>query len=464
MHPMLNRLFSRARGALPLWRRSYDGASSGRRASGWGAMHNQQAAAQAARAPLSYRARSLMVNNAYASAAVDAWVAALTGTGIVPTPQERIAHRWLAWTDEADADGVGDFYALTALMVRGMIVDGESFALLINTPAGLRIRVLHPEQVDAALTRPLANGGRIVNGIEFDAFGTRVAYHILQDRPELGLGLKLTPVRVPAEDVVHLFRTDFAGQVRGVSWFAPALVRLAELDEWHGAQVMRQKIGALLTGFVTTVDGALPFDGEQDGSALIGSMEPGAMVVLPPGKDVRFSDPPAIASEANEFAKITLHEIAAALGLPYEVLTGDLSAVNYSSIRAGLVEWRRRIEMLQHNVIVFQALRPIWRRWATLERLAGRIEGRLEDLLAVRWITPKQQWVDPSKDVAAEIDAIGAGLMSRREAVAARGMDIAALDAEIAADNARAEALGLTFNAAAPKPAAVAPQRAETAA
>ncbi|QJP14336.1 phage portal protein [Starkeya sp. ORNL1] len=455
MSGFLSTLFNRAKAAKPWWSRSYEGASSGRRALGWSAMRNQHSAAQAARAPLSYRARSLVANNAYAAAAVEAWAAALIGTGIVPTVKAVIAARWLAWTDEADADGVGDFYALTALMVRGMVIDGESFALLINAPAGLRLRVLHPEQVDAALTRPLPNGGRIVNGIEFDAFGTRVAYHIFKDRPELGLGLPLTPVRVPAEDVVHLFRTDFPGQVRGVSWFAPALVRLAELDEWHGAQIMRQKVGALVTGFVTSVDGAVPFDGEQDGSALIGSLEPGAMVVLPPGKDVRFSDPPAIAEEANSFAKITLHEIAAALGLPYEILTGDLSAVNYSSIRAGLVEWRRRIEMVQHNVIVFQALRPIWRRWVTLELLASRIEGEFAAVLAVRWICPRQQWVDPSKDVKAEIDAIGAGLMSRREAVASRGMDIEALDTEIAADQARAKTLGLAFTAGGAAPTAL---------
>ncbi|MBS7544366.1 phage portal protein [Ancylobacter oerskovii] len=452
MNGFLASFFDRAINALRPSQRSYEGASASRRASGWGKMANQHGAAQAARAPLAQRARYLVANNPHA-AIRSAWTTALVGTGIVPAITGKLAERWTAWTDEADADGMCDFYGLTALMVGGMIVDGEALALMIATPAGLRIRVLHPDQLDASLTRPLAAGGRIVNGVEFDMFGTRVAYWIIKERPEIGLGLNLQPVRVPAEDVIHLFRPDFPGQVRGVSWFAPAILRLGEIDEWHGAQLTRQKIGALLAGVITTNDGAVPFGGEAQGEAIIGSLEPGAMVVLPPGKDVSFSNPPAIAQEANDFARITLHEIAAALGLPYEVLTGDLSAVNYSSIRAGLVEWRRRIEMLQHNVIVFQALRPIWRRWVMLESLAGRIEGRIEDLLPVRWITPKQQWVDPGKDVQAEIDAINAGLMSRREAVAARGMDVAALDAEIAADKAREASLGLSFAAPAKAPA-----------
>ncbi|MGA0562841.1 phage portal protein [Ancylobacter sp. VNQ12] len=439
----LTRIFSR------LWKRSYEGASTGRRTAGWGTMRNQHAAAEAARRPLTNRSRYLVANNPHAAAAKAAWVAALVGTGVVPAVTDKLAAQWTAWTDEADADGLSDFYGLTAIMVGGMVVDGEALALKIATPAGLRIRVLDPDQLDASLTRPLVDGGRIVNGVEFDVFGTRVAYWIVKEQPEIGLGLTLSPVRVPAEDVIHMFRVDFPGQVRGISWFAPALLRLAEHDEWHGAQLTRQKIGALLTGFVTTNDGAAPFSGDSQGDALIGSMEPGALNVLPPGKDVSFSDPPAIAQEANDFARITLREIATALGLPYEVLTGDLSSVNYSSIRAGLVEWRRRIEMIQHNVIVFQALRPIWHRWVMIETLAGRIDDRVEDLLPVRWITPKVQWVDPAKDVQAEIDAINAGLMSRREAVAARGMDIGALDTEIAADKAREATLGLSFNAAA---------------
>jgi capsid protein len=115
--------------------------------------------------------------------------------------------------------------------------------------------------------------------------------------------------------------------------------------------------------------------------------------------------------------------------------------------RAGLVEWRRRVEAVQHNVIAFQALRPIWRRWAATEVLSGRVATTLDAAMLMKFITPKQQWVDPSKDVQAELDAIAGGLMSRREAVTSRGVDIEALDAEVAADNARVKDLRLTFTA-----------------
>lgn len=438
--------------------RSYDGAAGGRRWRGHSETPVTVAAMNAARGPLARRARYLVANNPLAASAVEAWVSALVGTGIKgqsahrdPDTRAALNLAFEAWTDHADADGLTDFYGLQALMVQRMVVDGEAFAVLVNDADGFRIRLIDAEQVDASLTRPLPDGGMIVQGIELDATGRRLAYHILPQRPGLLFAeVALTPRRVPAEDVVHLFRPETAGQVRGVSWFAPVMLRLADLDQWRDAQLVRQKVAAMLAGFITSADPAsgAPMDGEADGAGnLVGGLEPGTLKFLDPGQDIRFSSPASIGAEVIDFARITEREIAVGLGLPAAILSGDLSQVNYSSIRAGLVEWRRRIEAIQHNVVAFQALRPIWGRWATTEVLSGRVATTVAAAMPARWIVPRQAWVDPAKDVRAELDAIAGGLMSRREAVTARGVDIEALDADIAADNARAAALGLTFTA-----------------
>lgn len=447
---ILDRLRNILRSAL----RSYDGAANGRRWRGHPDMPANLSAMQAARGPLGRRARYLVANNPLAASGVEAWVSALVGTGIKPQSAHadddvRAAQNlsFELWTDEADADGLTDFYGLQAVMARRMVVDGEAFALLIAARNGLRLRLIDAEQVDASLTRDLPDGGRIVQGIELDENGERVAYHILPERPGMPFAsLPLTPRRVPAEDVVHLFRVETPGQVRGISWFAPVMLRTVDLDQWRDAQIMRQKVAAMLAVFITKPDGsARPLDGEQNGSRLIGGMQPGSILYLEPGEDIKSSMPATIGMEVIEFAKITEREISVGLGLPKAVLTGDLSDVNYSSIRAGLVEWRRRVEALQHAVLGFQLLRPVWRRWSTLEVLSGRIRSTVEAALPSRFIAPKQQWVDPAKDVEAELAAIEGGLMSRREAVTSRGVDIEALDAEIAADKKRAADLGLDF-------------------
>lgn len=457
-------------------RRSYDGAGGGRRWRGFNDMPNQLAAQLAARGPVGKRARALVANNPLAASGAEAWVSALVGTGIKPqsthpdeTTRTRLNAAFERWTDDADAEGLGDFYAMQALAARRLVVDGEAFGALTYDARGvLQVRLIDAEQVDASLHRELANGVRIIAGIEFDAAGRRLAYHVFRERPGLPLGTSFETLRVPAADVQHVFRMDVPGQVRGLSWFAPVLLRLADYDAASDAQLVRQKVAALLTGFIIDPN-AEPagFGGQPDSSGnLEGGMEPGALKVLHPGQDIRFSDPASVGAEVIEFLKITAREIAAGLGVPYETLTGDLSGTNYSSIRAGLVAFRRRVEALQHNVLVYQLCRPVWRRFVTAEVLSGRLpapgfERDPEPYLAARWITPRQEWVDPAKDSQAEIAAIGAGLMSRRQAVAARGYDLEALDAEISADNARAAALGLTFQAA---PSAEADPETETAA
>lgn len=460
-----------SRMARPFRRRSYDGAGGGRRWRGVVGMPSQISSQLAGRRALADRARYLAGNNALAASAVEAWVSALVGSGLKPQSthpdtgtREALNLSWEAWTDAGDADASTDIYGLQAVMARRLVVDGESFAMLLDTSAGLRVRLLDAEQVDGAMTQDLPGDGRVVQGIEFSADQRRIAYHVRQDRTGMPFGVTTETVRIPAGDIVHLYRPETPGQVRGISWFAPIILRMNDLDQWRDSQLMRQKIAALLAGFIKSIDNQAGFDGEQDALGnLIGGLEPGTLKVLPPGTDVTWSNPAAVGDEVIRFAQMTEREIAVGIGLPAAVLTGDLSDVNYSSIRAGLVEWRRRVEALQHGVLVFQALRPIWQRFVANEVLSGRIATTVDMALGAKWITPRFDWVDPAKDVEAELAAIAGGIMSRRMAVTGRGIDIEALDREIADDARRAKGLGLDFSAK-PGPAANTNQPATIAA
>ena len=63
----------------------------------------------------------------------------------------------------------------------------------------------------------------------------------------------------------------------------------------------------------------------------------------------------------------------------------------------------------------------------------------------MQWIPPRWDWVDPLKDIQAQVLAIDAGLLSRRKAVEATGYDIEEIDRENAADAVRAAGLGLGY-------------------
>jgi capsid protein len=103
--------------------------------------------------------------------------------------------------------------------------------------------------------------------------------------------------------------------------------------------------------------------------------------------------------------------------------------------------------MLQHGVIVHQLCRPVWRRGWSRRYWPGesKLPGFVRDPPCVppaKWIPQGWQWVDPQKEFNAMKLAIRAGL-SRSEAISSFGYDAEDIDREIAADNARADALGL---------------------
>jgi len=231
-------------------------------------------------------------------------------------------------------------------------------------------------------------------------------------------------------------------------------VKLNELDQFDDAALVKANVAALFTGFIVkpNPDDAMLGEGEpdEDGAALAG-LEPGTLQVLAPGEDVKFSDPADVGGAYDAFLRNQFRAVAVAAGVTYEQLTGDLTGVNYSSIRAGLLEFRRRCEMLQHSLIVRQLCRPVWRAWMEQAVLAGALHapGFAKDpgpYLAVKWVPQGWQWVDPEKELKAIVLAIRAGLMSRSEAISAFGYDAETIDREIAADNARADELGLVLD------------------
>jgi lambda family phage portal protein len=132
------------------------------------------------------------------------------------------------------------------------------------------------------------------------------------------------------------------------------------------------------------------------------------------------------------------------VGLTYELLTGDLSQVNYSSIRAGLIEFRRRMEALQWQLLVPGLCQPVWRRFVEAAQAAGQLPQDTE--IIADWTAPRFEAVDPLKDIQADVLAVRAGVMTLKEAIARQGYEPAQVLREIAETNAELDALGLILD------------------
>jgi capsid protein len=97
---------------------------------------------------------------------------------------------------------------------------------------------------------------------------------------------------VPAADCQNLFKPLAAGPLRRITWLAPGVRRLHEFDQFDDAALVKARIAALLPGFITDPDGtAGGLSGINTGAALTVGMEPGSLIPLPPGPDIRLSNP-----------------------------------------------------------------------------------------------------------------------------------------------------------------------------
>lgn len=438
--------------------RSFDGATGGRR--GWGISSSGpiNPEVSAAGPILQRRARYRYHNDPWIRNAADNWAASLCGAGIMantshPDAATRAAlsAEFIRWAETADADGRTDWFGLQGEICRAMVVDGEAIVQIIQSPEGPVLRQVPSDQLDWSLTREgLPNGGYIVNGVEFDADGMRIAYHIHPAKPTALYPTYSPPVRVPAADILHIFKPLAPGQVRGISWLAPILLQAGEFDQLCDALLVGAKVAAMHAGFVVdqSATGAVSFEGAP-GDLSEASLEPGVIRLLPAGTDIRFSTPQQT-KEVSAFLRLNLQALAAGLGIPEHMLSGDLSNANYSSLRAGLLPFRARVEQIQYGVLAPQLLRPVWRRVIMSAVLSGTLEAPdYESTRAayegVEWIMPRHAQVDPLKDTQATREMLNMGLMSRRQAVAEQGWSVETLDNEIRADRERETALGLSF-------------------
>ena len=378
------------------------------------------------------KARYFAANDAHASAGVNALATYLWGSGAVPAHADAdLVAAFLQWWDDCDADGRTNFGGLIRLAIQALIVDGECFVVFRQRADGLKLQLMPGEQVDESLTRELGGGAHITGGIEFNAQGERVAYHIRPHLPTQQFETWAPPVRVDAADVLHLMRPDGVGQIRGVSWLAPIMLKLADLGLLSDALLKGFQVAAMHAGFIEDANGVsqLPFDGDKSGDALDVSLEPGVVRRLPPGHKITFNNPQA-AQQSVEFMTAMTEEIAAGLGVPAFMVSGTVSRANYSSLRAALITFKASLEALQFNVIVPQLLAPIWRRWTLTRQLRGEEDGGE----AAEWRFPAMPEADPLKALQATKLALDSKLMSRKEAIAARGESIERVDADIAAD------------------------------
>lgn len=449
--------------------RGYDAARRDRRTDSWRATGGSANAELApALSMIMRRSRDLCRNNEWSANFKRKAVAHMIGTGIMPRPPGDEAERakktaieaWDAFVENCDPEGLTDYYGIQARLAGEVVEGGAAFLRWYVRPPefGLKVplqcEVLEHDFLDVRRTEITQSGNVIIHGVEYDQYGRRIAYWLFPVHPgELNTitrrGSNFISQRVPASECDHVFRVDRPGQVTGVPWLAPTMLRLRDLADYEEAELVRKKIEACFTVFVRRDAAGLTgvaqaVDQTKDSrDRRIEKIAPGLIAYVDGAGDITTAAPSA-SSGAAEHTKRQLYAFAAGIGLTYEMGSGDLSNVNYSSIREGKLDFWAVLDQWQLFMLVPQACRPAWRR--VMRATAARGLGVSAEMRA-EWTVPRRPWVDPLKDVKAEQLELAIGLELWREKVAARGYDPDQFAKDFAEDRKKLEAAGFKLGA-----------------
>jgi lambda family phage portal protein len=413
-----------------------------------------------AAATVARRARDAVRNDPYAARIVDLWAGNTVGAGITTRwPDDAHGRAWQRWAESTacDAEGRLDLYGLQALVMRAVVESGECFVRFLlaeptpANPIGLRLQVLESDHLDT--TRDgLVEGVPTVQGIALGEVGEPIGYWLHRVHPGTAWmipGVASRPSeRVPAADVLHVYRKRRPGQLRDVSWLAPVLLRLRDLGDYEAALLMKAKIEACLAAVVTE-EGDETLTGPASGllrdaqGRAVETFEPGMILYRRGMGSVEVVNPSGGGSHAA-FARRALEAAAVGTGLTYDQVSGDLTQANYSSLRAGKIEFRRLCEQVQYGMLIPMLVRPIAERFHAQGALLGLWDAEMPD--GVSHVPPAHEMIDPLKDTTALIAQVRAGFVPQAEAVGAFGYDFRAAVEMIREANALLDEAGISLD------------------
>ncbi|HEX2656116.1 MAG TPA: phage portal protein [Xanthobacteraceae bacterium] len=369
----------------------------------------------------------------------------------------------LAWVlDEMDSAIIQDAYARWKrdcfvsgdmslneggrLALRSTARDGDMVVKKIvdsSNEFGCRLQLLEADMIDDMRNEVIrvadqGNGGRVLSevrmGVQVNGYMRPEGYWILKAHPGDQMWWNTDGYLSefhPAKDFIHPFKRQRITQVRDCTWLHGIMRDLKMLDGYDEAAIVAARTGAAKMGFFTRGynepgDG---YTGEQpkDGDKTMDS-EPGLIEDLSgtPGLDFKQWDPAYPHEQYDDFMKVRLRRIGAGLDMSYYAIANDLTEVNFSSIRAGLLEDREHFKALQ-TWWIYHFETPVFLFWLNIALANGSMKdpttgralpySKKTKFEEHRFRPRRWPWVDPEKDAQANKIAVDNRFKSRDEVI-----------------------------------------------
>lgn len=407
-----------------------------------------------------------------------------SGIDVIPAPRlaggnvdEALAAQlrdlWDDWWDRPEVTWTHDFGKCQDLIARSLYRDGEAFFQTLSGPVAYlehgSIVPLSIEMLEADMVPLDFNDAKrgILQGIERNAWGRRLAYHVYKAHPgDMGT-LATETKRVSAEFMHHIALVDRITQVRGLSVFASVITRLEDIKDYEDSERIAAKVAASLSAQIVKGDGSVYADyiasrttvaeGDADTPYRSLTMRPGMIADdLLPGESVEIIDSKRPNPNTETFRTGQLRAAAGGFGTSFSSLSLDYNGT-YSAQRQELVEKWGAYQKAGEFYIA-KVMRPIWRDFVTAAVLSGQVRmprgWTTRNLSAASYVRPVMPWIDPKKETEARAMQEELGWVSPQKNVLEMGSDPNDVLQQTAEWNRRRLALGFQPKAAPTAPAA----------
>jgi lambda family phage portal protein len=448
---------------------NYDSAGRDRINAGW-RVYNEAAeyTDRNSRDVIRARARDLERNSDMMGSVISAYKRNVIGHGYTlqastgdPELDDIIEQEWKIWCKKQHCDITGQqsLNQMLRMAVARKKIDGGILLLKTYTGKGVvpfQLQALEVDELATNHTTPKKKGNKVIGGIELDPYNRPVGYWI--EKYTLDGWSVSDPEYIPAERIIYLYQKKRPSQIREISDMSSALPRIRDANELMTAVSVKERIAACLSVFIkksyptqaggygrgmVTTDGKMEYNGKM--------LTPGMITEMNPGDEVQVVDPKGSYGEAEGMLKIQQRLISAGQGLSYETVSRDMSGVNYSSARQGVIE--DDMTFAEDIELIKEVMDEIYETFIISCYLAGVFDmpGFFEDrklkrkYLTHTWVSSPKPWIDPVKEANANKTAMESGLKTFAELSSENGRDWKEKIDEIAEVTAYCKEKGVTL-------------------
>ncbi|HGM6931510.1 TPA: phage portal protein [Stenotrophomonas maltophilia] len=338
---------------------------------------------------------------------------------------------WDAWWDAPEATRTHDYGMCQQLLARSWFRDGDAFYQDLigtvpyfehGTAVPYSFEMLEADLVPLDFNDPARN---ILQGVERNAWGRPIAFHVYKSHPGDPMGTRLETKRVSAEFMHCIALMKRLHQVRGLSVFASAMSRFEDVKDYEESERIAAKVAASMT-FQIKKGGGEQYGADLGGQAILQDgvpirelrLAPGAIFDdLLPGESIESLGTDRPNPNAATWRKEQLRAAAGGIGVSYSSLSLDYNGT-YSAQRQELVEKWGSYLMLAERFIAL-CVRPQRMRFVEACVLSGRVRlprgWTLRDLAASTYVRPVMPWIDPLKEAYARGEAEDRGWVSPQQ-------------------------------------------------